>query len=175
MTVEELPAYLMMLRARVAESMVPVCDAIGDAYREHLVTVTLTESGAHSPATPGGGHNDYPPSGPVGGAPMMMTGQLAATVVKTPASGGGGVATCSVMPTTIYANTVHWGGTHHGAPLMVLWKKYVGYEDAKRRGWRRRTTHHESHPFMIIAVAETMADGELSRAAAESFEGTVWG
>ena len=96
-------------------------------------------------------------------------------MIKSPASGGGGSAECFVSPTTIYAATIHWGAVHTGKPLMVLWQKYVGYAVAKEKGWLRRSVKIGSRPYMIIAVEETMRDGELTKAAAETFEGTVWG
>ena len=171
MTFDELPAFWSAIRDRVEESIVPVCDAIGDAYKEHLVDYTLIESGAHPPASAEG----YPPSAPEGRPPMLMTGQLRDTVVKTPAVGSGGWASCDVMPTTIYAATIQWGGVHTGQPLMVLWMRYIGYPNAKKLGWLRREVTIGSRPYMTIAVAETMADGKLTRAAAESFEALVWG
>lgn len=171
MTPQELPAYLTAIRERVAASMVPVCDAIGDAYRDHLVDVTLTESGAHGPATADG----YPPSAPEGRPPMEMTGNLRNTIVKTPALGGAGIAECSVFPTVIYARTIQWGDTHRGAPLMALWVKYVGYPTVKRKNWLKETVNIGSRPYMDVAVAETFADGELSHAAEAKFMETVWG
>ena len=171
MTPQELPGYLTAIRERVAASMVPVCDAIGDAYRDHLVDVTLTQSGAHGPATPAG----YPPSAPPGSPPMEMTGNLRNTVVKTPAVGGGGFAECSVMPTTVYAATIQWGDTHTGRPWMVLWKKYIGYPNARRLGWIRHEVEIESRPYMNTAVDQTMADGSLNHAAERKFMEVVWG
>jgi hypothetical protein len=151
--------------------MIPAIDAVGNAYREHLVDYTLIESGAHPPASAAG----YPPASPEGRPPMLMTGRLRDTVVKTPAVGGDGFATCAVFPTVIYAATVQWGAVHTGKPLMVLWKRYVGYPTAKSKGWLKHEVHIGHHNYMDVAVAETIASGKLSRAAAESFMAAVWG
>lgn len=168
MTPQELPAYLEALKERVEASMVPVCDAIGSAYRDHLVDYTLIESGAHAPATAAG----YPPAAPPGRPPMMMTGRLRDTVVKTPAAGGGGHAECSVFPTAIYAATQQWGAEHTG--LMWLWVRYVGPKTVVRKGWRLPAVVIKPHPYMNVAVDESVANGKLTRAAVESFEAAVW-
>lgn len=168
----DLAGYLTEVRERVAASMVPVDDAIGSAYRDHLVDYTLIESGAHPPAMD---PPAYPPAAPPGRPPMVMTGNLRDTVVKTPAAGDGGVAECSVFPTVIYANTQQWGADHTGAPLMVLWLRYVGYDRAKAAGWRRHTVRIKPHPYMNTAVDESIANGTLSRAAVASFAAVVWG
>jgi hypothetical protein len=151
--------------------MVPVVDAIGTAYREHLVDYTLIESGAHPPASDAG----YPPAAAPGRPPMLMTGRLRDTVVKTPAAGGGGFAECSVFPTVIYAATIQWGAVHTGAPIMVLWKRYVGYGTARDKGWLKREVTIKPHPYMNTAVDESIANGKLSRAATGTFDAVVWG
>ncbi len=171
MTPAELPAFLEGLKERVAASMVPVCDAIGDAYKNQLVDYTLIESGAHPPASEAG----YPPAAPPGRPPMLMTGRLRDTVVKTPAAGDGGVAECSVFPTVIYAGTQEYGGVHTGKPLMWLWVRYVGPKTVVRKNWRLPVVVIRPHPYMSTAVDESVANGRLTTAAVEGFEAAVWG
>lgn len=167
MTPAELPAYLSAIRDRVAGSMIPAVDAMGDAYKEHLTGFTLHESGAHSPVT-------QTPAAP-GRPPAFMTGQLAASVTKSPATGGPGYGQCSVAPHTIYAGTQEHGGVHTGSPFMALWIRYIGYGEVKRRGWLKRAVHIPARPYMSTAVAETIANDELQRAAIGAFEAAVWG
>ena len=167
MTPAELPAYLEGIKTRVEASAVPVADAIAESYKNHLVGYTLHESGSHPPVT----RTPAPPGRP----PAFMTGGLAASVTKTPAVGGGGVAWSYVAPHTIYAGTQEYGGIHVGKPLMWLWVRYIGPAEVKRRGWRRHTVDIPARPYMSTAVAETVADGSLTRAAMETFEAVVWG
>lgn len=172
MNADEAPAYFAAIKERVLAAAVPVCDAIGDAYKDQLVDYTLIESGAHPPATD---PPAYPPAAPAGRPPMLMTGNLRDTVVKTPAAGGDGHGECAVMPTVIYAATIEYGAVHTGAPLMVLWKRYVGYDRAKAAGWLKHTVTIRPHPYMSTAVDESIANGKLTRAAGESFMAVVWG
>lgn len=167
MTPAELPAYLQAIRDRAAAAMVPVADAMGDSYKEHLTGFTLHESGAHPPVT-------QTPAAP-GRPPAFMTGGLAASVVKSPAAGGPGYGECTVVPLAVYAGTQEYGGVHAGKPFMALWIRYIGYAEVKRRKWLRRTVSIPARPFMSVAVAETVANGDLQRAAMEAFEAVVWG
>lgn len=167
MNFAELPAYLEGLKARVEASAVPVVDAIAETYETHLVGFTLHESGSHAPVT----RTPAPPGRP----PAFMTGQLAGSVTRSPGVGGGGVADASVQPNTIYAGTQEYGGIHHGAPLMALWIRYIGYAEVKRRNWLRRTVTIPARPYMSTATAETIENGSLERAGMERFEAVVWG
>lgn len=167
MTPQELPGYLRAVRARIEAAAVPVCDAIGETYKEHLVGFTLHESGSHPPVT-------QTPAAP-GRPPAFMTGGLADSVTKTAATGGGGVAECSVAPHVIYAATQEYGGDHHGNPLMWLWVRYVGPAEVKRRRWDKEIVHIPARPYMSTAVAEEIGNGELTKAAMESFEAAAWG
>jgi hypothetical protein len=149
----------------------PVADAIAATYEDHLVNVTLVESGAHGPATPAG----YPPAAAPGRPPMVMTGSLRASVLRTPAVGGGGVATASVAPHTVYAATQEFGAVHTGSPHMWLWVRYVGPKVTAHRNWVKSAVVIKEHPYMRAAVTETFASGALSRAAVRSFMAEVWG
>lgn len=168
MTPAELPAYLEAIRARVEASAVPVVDAIASRYEGHLRDVTLTESGSHPPVT----QTPAPPGRP----PAVMTGRLRESVFKTPGVAiGAGIAESSVSPNTIYAATQEFGGVHTGKPLMWLWVRYIGPWEVRRRGWRKHEVTIPPRPYMTTAVAETVAEGSLVRAAAERFMAVVWG
>ena len=167
-TPAELPAYLAGIRARVEAAAVLVAQAIGEAYKEHLVDFTLHESGSHAPVTRTPAVEGRPPA--------FMTGGLAGSVIQVPAvSVGAGVAETTVAPKTIYAATIHWGAVHTGNPMMALWIGYIGYAEVKQRGWLRHVIKIPKFPYMIIAVDETIADGALERAGINAFMVAVWG
>lgn len=173
MTPEELPGYLAEIRARVEAAAIPVADAIGKTYKEHLVGFTLHESGTSVPMVRTPAPEGRPPAFMPGG----LHGSLAGSVTKTPAVGGGGIAETTVAPHTIYAATQEWGGTHYGKPWMYLWIRYLGgdWKAVIRKGWRKHVVKIPERPYMRTAVAETIANGELVRAAEETFEAVVWG
>ena len=167
MTLDEMPAYFGAIRARAEAAAVPCVDAIASTYEEHLTGVTLKESGAHPPVT----RTPAPPARP----PAFMTGELAASVTRTPGAGSGGVAEASVAPHTIYAATQEFGGIHHGKPDMWLWVKYIGAAEVWRRGWVKGTVTIPPRPYMSTAVDETIANGSLVRSAEDAFMAAVWG
>jgi hypothetical protein len=168
-TFDELPGYLMAIKARVAASAVPVADAMADKYKDHLTGVTLLESGSHPPVT----RTPAPPGRPPAVMPGGVNGSLVGSVTKAPAAGAGGIATASVQPNTIYAATQEWGSRHVGH--MWLWVRYIGPMAVLERGWLRREVDIPERPYMRTAVAETMATGELGRSAGDRFEAVVWG
>ncbi len=171
-TPAELPAYLAGIKARVEAAAVPVAQAIGEAYREHLVGFTLHESGTHAPVTQTPAVEGRPPAFMPGG----KAGSLAGSVIQVPAwSVGAGVAETIVAPKVIYSATIHWGAVHTGNPMMALWVGYIGYAEVKRRGWLLHKVKIPSFPYMIIAVDETIANGTSERAGVNAFTVAVWG
>ena len=64
---------------------------------------------------------------------------------------------------------------HASRPFMWLWVRYIGPGEVKRRGWLRRRVTIPARPYMCTAVSETIANGSLVRAAADSFMAVVWG
>lgn len=168
MTPDELPAYLKAIQSRVKHAAIPVVNALASAYEDHLVNITLTESGAHGPATRLG----YPRAAPAGRPPMMMTGALRASIRRTPGTGGE-VARATVSPHTIYAATQQFGGVHTGS--MWLWVKYVGPRTVAHKNWVKQAVHIERHPYMDTAVDEMLAAGTLWRPGERAFSAVVWG
>lgn len=152
------------LEAKARAAAVPACNAMTDTYKDHLVNVTLTESGTHGPVSP-------TPSAP-GEPPAVMTrglnGSLRESVYRTPAVGGDGVASAMVSPDTIYAVTQEYGGIHHGDP-MWLWSGYIGHKIDKY------AVDIPPRPYMSTAVRETIANGALARSAVTAFMAVVWG
>ena len=171
MNFAELPAYLEAIKARVEASAIPVAQRMGEAYKEHLVGWTLHESGSHPPVTRTPAAEGRPPAFMPGG----VNGSLAGSVTQGPTTGGGGIGRTSVAPHVIYAATQQWGSVHDGNPYMALWIRYVGYAEVKNRGWLRRTVDIPPRPYMNVAVSEMIANGQLTRTAADTFEAAVWG
>ena len=170
-TPDELPGYLQAIYDRVEAAAVPVAQAVGNTYKEHLTGFTLRESGEHSAPT-------HTPSVP-GRPPAFMTGDLAGSVRQVPASAiGPGVAVTSVAPHTDYAATIQWGDIHFGEPGKGMWlwlhRPYTP-QQVLRRNLVRNVVHIPSYPYMNVAVDETIADGALERAGEEAFTAAVWG
>lgn len=163
------PGLLEAIGKRAEAAAIPVANAIAKTYDEHLTNVTLHESGAHPPVT-------FTPA-PPGRPPAMMTGRLAGSIARTAAVGGGGIATSSVAPHTIYAATQEFGGDHFAKPgrFMWLWVKYIGPAAVAERGWQRVAVHIPERPYMRTAVTETVANGSLVRSAERAFYAVVWG
>lgn len=171
MTPAELPGYLREIRARVAAAEVPVAQKMGSAYKDHLVNYTLHESGSHAPVT----RTPAPAGRPPAFMPGGLHGSLAGSVTQGPTYGGDGYGRTSVAPNTIYAATQQWGSVHTGKPWMWLWVGYIGPIEVLRRRWRRHEVKIPPRPYMNVAVDELIANGELSRVAADTFEAVVWG
>ena len=176
-TPDELPAYLQAIYDRVEAAAVPVAQKVGNAYKEHLVGFTLHESGEHGHATFENGVATYPEAAPAGRPPAFMDGQLADSVLQDPAYAvGPGVARTTVAPHTVYAATQQWGAVHHGRPGMALWyERDLTMSQVRQAHWLRRSVTIKEHPYMNVAVDETIANGALERAGEEAFTVTVWG
>jgi len=170
-TPAELPGYLEAIRARVEAAAVPVVDAIAETYKEHLVGYTLHESGENEPVT----RTPAVPGRPPAFMPGGKHGSLAGSVIRTPGTGSGGVATSIVAPKAIYSATLQWGAVHTGKPWMWLWVAYIGPGEVRRRGWVRHTVKIPAYPYMDVAVDETIVNGSLERAGISAFMAAVWG
>lgn len=173
MTPAELPGYLREIKARVAVAPIPVADAMAKEYKEHLTGVTLRESGSHPPVTKTPAPAGRPPALMPGG----INGSLVGSVTRAPAAGGGGIATASVQPNTVYAATQEWGSTHSAVkgPYMWLWIGYIGWRAVWHRGWVQSTVRIPERPYMRTAVLEEIGTGGMTRAAADEWEAVMWG
>jgi hypothetical protein len=164
--------YLTVFRDRAEAAAVPAANAMTEAYHDHLIGFTLIESGSHPPVT----RTPAPPGRPPAVMPGGVNGSLIGSVTRAAAvPDGPGIATGSVQPNTIYAATQEWGGVHHGSPYMLLWVRYVGPYEVRKRGWRKAVVDIPARPYMRTAVAEMIATGELSRVAGRTFSAYTWG
>lgn len=160
-TLEELPGVLKAIRDKAATAAPPAVMAMADAYKDHLTRVTLRRSFA----APGQFGTPAAPGQP----PAHRTGRLSASVRVTPGLQGGLVATASVAPHTIYAVTQEYGGIH--VPVRA---RYMHWVNSGGEWWKKRV-YIPARPYMRPALEETIADGSLTKAAAEAFMAYVWG
>lgn len=139
MTPEELPVRLRGISLDVkARAAVAAADAMAQTYQSEVVRSM-------------GGAAPSPPGTP----PARRTGTLARSVRAKPATGGGGRATSSVSPHTVYARIQQLGGDIYPVRAKNLrWKSSVfgplnkgqsrtGYVYAKH-------VHLPARPYMVM-------------------------
>ena len=131
MTPEQLPGRLRRLAGDVrARAALDAADAMAQAYQRSVVKSMR-------------GPSPSPPGTP----PARRTGTLARSVRAEPASGGGGRATSSVAPHTVYARIQQKGGDIYPVRAKVLrWK-----EGRKTRFARH--VHLPKRPYMVMTPA----------------------
>ena len=159
MTLEELPAYLLMLAARAGEAAIPAADAMGWEFTQEVkkrLTARSHERGTRTPA-------------PAGEPPAMESGLLAGSVVMIPAATPV-VATASVSPHVSPRDWVQEWGKDGIRPVRA---KYMVYE---YDGLHFSTVVNvPERSYMRSTVDLMVADGSLTRAAAEAFYAAMWG
>jgi phage gpG-like protein len=116
-TPQELPAYLGRIARVVRErAALDAADAMAQTYQGAVVR------SMHGPS----------PS-PPGTPPARRTGTLARSVRAEPATGGGGRASSSVAPHTVYARIQQLGGDIYPVRAKALrWKDKGGVHFARR-------------------------------------------
>ena len=159
MTLDELPGYLRMLAVRAGYAAIPASNAMSEAFKKEVkerLTALSHERPTRTPAPPGG-----PPAAESGG----LAGSVAQVPASTPV-----VATSSVAP--------------HAAPRDAV-QEYGMTIFAKSRGgmrfqygadfYRARVVRVPERSYMRSTVDLMVADGSLTRAAAEAFYAAMWG
>jgi hypothetical protein len=58
---------------------------------------------------------------------------------------------------------------------MLLWLKYIGAAEARRRGWAKESVNIPARPYMKPSAAAVVADGSVTRAGSAAFMAHVWG
>jgi hypothetical protein len=156
----ELVALLKAIQGRAADAAPDVAMAMAEHYRDHVKDVTLRRY-SHAPQT----KTDSPPGQP----PAWVTGELARSITAAPGPSSGTYATATVSPHTIYARIQELGG--HIRPVRARYLRWT--EDG--------IVHYSKHvylpprPYMSPALADVVADGSLTAAAAAAFMAKVWG
>jgi hypothetical protein len=124
---------------------------MADAFKPVVQRVLLSRSHAFATKTPS----------PPGSPPAAISGELAASIMNTPAIGGGAVWESKSGPTTRYGRIQELGGVMTGHPTMHWWEDGVPH-------WSHQ---HSLPPRPYLApTVDAMADsGELGDAAAAAF------
>ncbi len=152
MTPQELPAYLLALRDRIAsQAAVDAANAMALRYHEHLTDVTLRLF-SHPRFT----RTPSPPGRP----PALVTGTLRRSVRVEPAvPQGPGRAMSSVAPHTVYARIQEVGGDVHVVRARVL---------TDGRSFFGKHVRIPARPYMRPARDDVIADGTLRQAAIDA-------
>lgn len=132
MTPAELPARLRRLADEVKDrAAVDAADAMAQAYQRGVVK-SMTGSSPSAPGTP----------------PARRTGTLARSVQAEPAKlTGGGQATSSVAPHTVYARIQQLGGV-----IVPVRAKILHWTDKGGSHWAKRVTL-PARPYMVMSDA----------------------
>lgn len=153
MTPEENIAFLNSLTGTVASAASDVADGIAEVFQSRVTYETLRQTshgkGQFYKATPGR-------------PPAYVTGNLARSIIRTPAFGGIR-ATASVDAMAIYAGIQEFGGYTWGNHGLMHWVNSAG-------PWFMKEVYIPEHPYMRPTVNDTFRDGSLTRAAMEAFE-----
>lgn len=148
MTLDELPAYLASLQKAAEGAIAPAATGMATAVRHRIQNDTLKET-THPPYT---FYHAVP-----GRPPAYASGNLAKSIIMTPAYGGVS-ATATVGATAVYAAIQEWGGwTAPRTHLYMHWRN-------PRPWWRKRVIIPE-HPYFRPTVESMIRDGSLQRAA----------
>jgi phage gpG-like protein len=148
MDLSELPAFLERLQKAAASAAAPAANGMATAVKNRIQNETLKET-SHAPYS---FYHAVP-----GRPPAYATGNLAKSIIMTPAAGGI-TATATVGATARYAAIQEWGGwTAPRTHLYMHWKN-------PRPWWRKRVVIPE-HPYFRPTVEKMIRDGSLQRAA----------
>jgi phage gpG-like protein len=152
MDLRDLPAYLKVLQQAAASAAAPAANSMAKGVQDRIVNVTLRQS-AHPPYT------FYRAT--AGHAPAYASGNLARSIIMTPASGAVR-ATAGVGATAKYAAIQEWGGwTMPNNGRFMHWRN-------PRPWWKKRVEIPE-HPYFRPTVEQMIRDGSLTRLAADAF------
>jgi len=147
------------IAAKVTDAAKPAVKAMADTFQDYVVRelnrfqVSVGAFGTPSPAHVG--------------PPAHRSGKLAGSVLVSPGASGGGVATSSVAPHTIYARTQEVGEIHRPTRF-----KYMHWINDGGEWWRKMVDIPE-RPYMRPAHDATIANGSLTRAAMAAFMKTT--
>lgn len=183
MTLDELIGILEDMRDRAATAGPPCALEMARVYSVHLSRVTLQRS--HS--KPGQFGTPAPPLAP----PASRTGALAASVWPWPGPSSGTTGRAFAGPHVIYGRTQETGAIHEARNFLFmhwensggpLWQLGAGsvrgrpaFTSKFHPGgeWWKEKVWIPPRPYMEPALAEMVADGGLTRAAALTFRSLV--
>ncbi len=152
MDLNDLPAYLKRLQDVAAFAVVPAANAMAAGVQDRMANVTLRET-VHPPYTFFRAVRGRPPA--------YASGNLAKSIVVTPAYGGVR-ASASVGSHLNYSALQEFGGL-----TMPNNSRYMHWRNP-RPWWMKRVTVPE-HPYFAPTVSAMIVDGSLTRLAMDAF------
>jgi phage gpG-like protein len=151
MDLQDLAAYLRNLKKVAATAASPAANAMAQGVQGRIQAVLRETS--HPPYTFW--------KATMGRPPAYATGNLARSIIFTPAYGGVR-ATAGVGATMRYAAIQEWGGW-----TMPNNSRYMHWRNP-RPWWKQRVTIPE-HPYFRPTVEAMIRDGSLSQLAKDAF------
>lgn len=156
MNIHELPSYLRGFKNRVASAAGPSATEMANAVKDRMVNVTLRET-VHTPDT------FY--QAIAGRPPAYASGRLASSVFVQPGSGMVW-AKANVGISAKYAALQEWGGW-----TVPNDHKFMHWHNP--HPWYKERVVIPEHPYFRPTVNKMIADGSLSKAAANAFYSRV--
>ena len=166
MTPEENLALFEAIRAQVATAAPPAADGMAERFESDVGrTLRMT---VHAPMPAGPPHSIpfgifYPAA--AGAPPAYATGNLARSMMRTPASGGIS-ATAMVGNTAVYAAVQEEGATLYPNSAYLHWVNTHG-------AYYKRSVTVPAHPYFARTLRFDIANGSLTRAAMEGWQAHV--
>ena len=166
MSPEENLAYFEAIKAQVSTAAVPAADGMAKQFDSDVGRVLRMHF--HAPMPAGAPHKRaygifYKATS--GAPPSFASGDLAASMVRRPASGGI-VASALVGNTAVYAAVQEFGLDTWTSGTGMRWHNDQGW-------WKKLRVKQNEHPYFRKALELDTADGSLSRAAMEGFAARV--
>lgn len=162
-SVEENIALLKAIRDEASTAAVPAVGAMAGKFEDDVGrTLRMT---FHAPMPAGPPHSIpfgifYPAA--AGAPPAFATGNLARSMMRTPASGGL-VASAMVGNTAVYSAVQEWGSTLYPNSAWLHWRNTHG-------SWFMRSVTVPEHPYFRRTLRFDLANGSLTEAAMKAFE-----
>ena len=163
MTPEENLALFEAIKAQASTAAVPAADGMAEQFDSDVGRILKLH--AHAPMPAGAPHKRaygiFYKATP-GAPPSFASGDLLASMIRRPASGGI-TASAMVGNVAVYAAVQEFGLDTWASSAYMQWHNDHGW-------WRKRLVHQNRHPYFSKALEGELADGSLSRAAADRFE-----
>ena len=153
MDLEDLPAYLELLKKAAADAAPPAATAMAEAVKYQVQNVALKQV-AHAP----GIFFKAAPLRP----PAYASGALSRSIMMRPASGTL-TGTAMVGATAVYAGIQEFGGKTWPAHA-----KYMHWINNRGAWWMKEVTI-PPHPYFRPTVDRMVRNGDLTRAAYQVF------
>lgn len=166
MTPGALPGLFAAIKDQAATAAAPAADGMAEAFDKDVGRTLRLH--AHAPMPSGAPHKRaygiFYKATP-GVPPAFASGDLAASMIRRPASGGI-VATAMVGNTAIYSAVQEFGLDTWTSSAYMTWRNNQGW-------WRKKLVHQNEHSFMARTRDWMILDGSLTKAAEDAFEAHV--